>query len=121
MSGFNSGQIVPYGSPEGGSAGALTLPGSRGALATGGNGSMTQSAYIGSMASSEPARGGASRSAADLEFEDEAVQDFINILEEHRRNCEKVGKYTEAEIARKRLDELRIHEENRRREALRAR
>lgn len=75
------------------------------------------------MQASYPAGGGtgAARSAADLEFEDEAVQDFINILEEHRRNCEKLGKYTEAEIARKRLDELRVHEENRRREALRAR
>lgn len=48
-------------------------------------------------------------------------QDFINILEEHRLNCERQGRYVEADIARTRLDELRSHEENRRREAMRAR
>jgi len=57
----------------------------------------------------------------DLAFEDEAVKDFIAILEEHRLNCERQGKYVEADIARARLDELRVHEENRRREAMRAR
>lgn len=54
-------------------------------------------------------------------YEDTAVQDFLAILEEHRRNCEKQGKYTEAEVARNRLEELRMHEENRRREAMRSR
>lgn len=49
------------------------------------------------------------------------LQDFIAILEEHRLNCERQGKYVEADIARARLDELRVHEENRRREAMRAR
>lgn len=49
------------------------------------------------------------------------MQDFIAILEEHRLNCERQGKYVEADIARARLDELRVHEENRRREAMRAR
>ncbi len=49
------------------------------------------------------------------------MQDFLQILEEHRRNCEKQGKYTEAEVARNRLEELRMHEENRRREAMRSR
>jgi hypothetical protein len=53
--------------------------------------------------------------------EDSAVQDFLQILEEHRRNCEKQGKYVEAEIAKNRLEELREHEENRRREAMRSR
>lgn len=43
------------------------------------------------------------------------------ILEEHRKNCERQGKYVEAEIAKNRLDELRQHEENRRREAMRSR
>ena len=43
------------------------------------------------------------------------------ILEEHRRNCERQGKYVEAEIARSRLEELRNHEERRRRDALKAR
>lgn len=34
--------------------------------------------------------------------------------QEHRRNCERQGKYVEAEIAKNRLDELKLHEENRR-------
>jgi hypothetical protein len=53
--------------------------------------------------------------------EDSAVQDFLEILEEHRKNCERQGKYVEAEIAKNRLDELKLHEENRRREAMRSR
>mmetsp|Transcript_27761 Transcript_27761/g.40890 ORF Transcript_27761/g.40890 Transcript_27761/m.40890 type:complete len:266 (-) Transcript_27761:2499-3296(-) len=50
-----------------------------------------------------------------------AVADFLQILEDHRKNCEQQGKYVEAEIAKNRLEELKTHEENRRREAMRAR
>lgn len=57
----------------------------------------------------------------NFEDEDSAVQDFLNVLEEHRKNCEAESKYVEAEIARNRLEELRLHEENRRREAMRSR
>ena len=53
--------------------------------------------------------------------EDTAVADFLEILEEHRKNCERQGKYVEAEIAKNRLEELKLHEENRRREAMRSR
>merc|ERR1711934_341052 len=53
--------------------------------------------------------------------EEQSVSDFLRILEEHRIECEKNGKYVEAEIAKKRLDELREHEENRQREAMRSR
>jgi cobalamin biosynthesis Mg chelatase CobN len=56
-----------------------------------------------------------------MDNEDTAVQDFLEILEEHRKNCERQGKYVEAEIAKNRLEELRLHEENRRREAMRSR
>ena len=59
--------------------------------------------------------------ADQFEDEDSAVQDFLAILEEHRKNCENEGKYVEAEIARNRLAELQLHEENRRREAMRSR
>jgi hypothetical protein len=38
--------------------------------------------------------------------EDSAVQDFLEILEEHRKNCERQGKYVEAEIAKNRLGDL---------------
>ena len=56
-----------------------------------------------------------------MDSEDAAVQDFLEILEEHRKNCERQGKYVEAEIAKNRLEELKLHEENRRREAMRSR
>ena len=45
----------------------------------------------------------------------------MQILEEHRKNCEQEGKYVEAEIAKNRLEELRSHEDNRQKEAMRAR
>mmetsp|Transcript_15650 Transcript_15650/g.39730 ORF Transcript_15650/g.39730 Transcript_15650/m.39730 type:complete len:229 (+) Transcript_15650:222-908(+) len=53
--------------------------------------------------------------------EETAVQDFLQILEEHRRNCERQGKYVEAEIAKNRIEELRRHEENRRLDKMRTR
>lgn len=51
-----------------------------------------------------------------MEATDEsAVADFLAILEEHRKMCERQGKYVEADIAKNRLEELKLHEENRRR------
>lgn len=32
----------------------------------------------------------------------------LQILEEHRKNCERQGKYVEAEIAKNRLEELKV-------------
>jgi len=52
---------------------------------------------------------------------EQSVADFLRILEEHRIECENEGKYVQAEIAKKRLDELRDHEENRQREAMKSR
>ena len=53
---------------------------------------------------------------------DEAsVQDFVRVLEEYKKSCERQGKYVEADIAKKRLEELRQHEDGRRQEALRSR
>lgn len=57
----------------------------------------------------------------DGDYEDTAVQEFLSILEEHRKNCERQGKYVEAEIAKNRLEELKLHEYNRRKEAMRSR
>merc|ERR1719291_1115158 len=45
---------------------------------------------------------------------------FLEVLEKHRRDCENEGKYEEAELAKTRLQQLRDHEENRRREELRS-
>jgi hypothetical protein len=58
---------------------------------------------------------------SSLADQESAVQDFIETLEAHQRNCERLGRFVEAEIARKRLEELKLHEESRRRETLRAR
>ena len=57
----------------------------------------------------------------DMAAEDEAVADLISILNEHRSHAERHGRYIEARVAKERLDELKVHEENRRREAMRAR
>ena len=59
--------------------------------------------------------------ADDGDYEDTAVAEFLSILEEHRKNCERQGKYVEAEIAKNRLEELKLHEYNRRKEAMRSR
>ena len=54
------------------------------------------------------------------ETQESAIADFLQILEEHRKNCEQQGKYVEAEVAKKRFDELKSHEANRRRESMKA-
>merc|ERR1719473_2627066 len=56
----------------------------------------------------------------DIDPDEHNIQDFLDVLEKHRLDCEKQGKYEEAELARTRLDQLRQHEENRRREELRS-
>jgi len=48
------------------------------------------------------------------------IQDFLDVLEKHRCECERLGKYDEAELAKTRLEQLRTHEDNRRREELRS-
>lgn len=42
--------------------------------------------------------------------EDEAVLSFMRALEEHRKKCEKEGKYMEARTASKRLHDLKVKE-----------
>ena len=46
------------------------------------------------------------------------TDDFLQVLDEHRKICEKEGKLDEAAAARKRLKELKIKNENRKREQL---
>ena len=43
-------------------------------------------------------------------------EDFLQILNEHRKSCEREGKLEQATLARKRLKELRIFEEQKRKE-----
>ena len=45
-------------------------------------------------------------------------EDFLQVLNEHRKNCEREGKLDQARQARKRLKELRILEENKRKEEI---
>ncbi|KAL7536606.1 hypothetical protein ACHAXR_007286 [Thalassiosira sp. AJA248-18] len=54
------------------------------------------------------------------ETQESAIADFLQILEEHRKNCEQQGKYVEAEVAKKRFEELKSHEANRRRDTIKA-
>jgi len=51
---------------------------------------------------------------------EEAVQEFLIVLDQHRIACEESGRYEEAELARDRLAELRTQEEQRRRAELRS-
>ena len=46
------------------------------------------------------------------------TDDFLQVLDEHRKICEKEGKLDEALAARKRLKELKIVNENRKRETV---
>ena len=46
------------------------------------------------------------------------IQDFIKVLEEHRLTCEIEGKYVEAEMAKNRVSELRLQDYMRRQEEL---
>ena len=49
---------------------------------------------------------------------EENIQDFIAVLDEHRKQCEAEGKYVEAEMAKNRIEELKIQDFTRRREQL---
>jgi hypothetical protein len=52
-----------------------------------------------------------SPSKAGLEMpENGKVEDYLAVLEEHRRTCEREGNYVEAEMAKNRIDELRMQE-----------
>ena len=50
-----------------------------------------------------------------------ALNTFVEVLEAHLANASAQGRFTEAEVARRRLEEVRAHAGARRREALRAR
>jgi len=56
----------------------------------------------------------------DGNADEHAIADFLEVLERHRADCENRGKYEEAELAKMRLNQLRQHEEHRRREELRS-
>lgn len=37
-------------------------------------------------------------------------EDYLAVLEEHRRNCEREGNFVEAEMAKNRIEELKVQE-----------
>eukprot|EP00997_Jenningsia_sp_PLL12_P005780 NODE_2312_length_946_cov_95.160535_g1902_i0.p1 GENE.NODE_2312_length_946_cov_95.160535_g1902_i0~~NODE_2312_length_946_cov_95.160535_g1902_i0.p1 ORF type:complete len:61 (+),score=8.51 NODE_2312_length_946_cov_95.160535_g1902_i0:51-233(+) len=41
---------------------------------------------------------------------EENIQNFIEVLEEHRKQCETEGKYVDAEMAKNRIAELKQQE-----------
>jgi hypothetical protein len=51
---------------------------------------------------------------------EEAIQDFLDILEKHKIQCEQEGKFQEAELAKQRLIELRSQESQRKKDNLRS-
>jgi hypothetical protein len=61
---------------------------------------------------------GQSLSDAAPMMADYISEDFLQVLEEHRKVCEKEGRFMEAQTARKRLKELRRMEEQRKRDNL---
>ena len=38
------------------------------------------------------------------------VEDYLAVLEDHRRNCEHEGNFVEAEMAKNRIEELKLQE-----------
>ncbi|CDW87163.1 UNKNOWN [Stylonychia lemnae] len=46
------------------------------------------------------------------------IEDYLQVLEEHRRNCEKEGNFVEAEMAKSRIEEMKVQEAQRQLEQL---
>lgn len=38
------------------------------------------------------------------------IEDYLAVLEEHRKNCEREGNFVEADIAKNRIEELKLQE-----------
>lgn len=59
--------------------------------------------------------------AARLGAQEEVLATFVDTLQAHISNCVRLGRFIEAEVARRRLDEVHASEAARRREALKSR
>ena len=53
--------------------------------------------------------------------EDQAILDFLVALDQHRKKCEREGKYIEARTTARRLQELKLHEEEKRKREMKQR
>mmetsp|Transcript_155 Transcript_155/g.521 ORF Transcript_155/g.521 Transcript_155/m.521 type:complete len:447 (-) Transcript_155:90-1430(-) len=49
-----------------------------------------------------------------------AIEEFLSVLEHHRLECEKAGKYGDAELAQQRMDQLKAMEMSRRKRELKS-
>lgn len=58
--------------------------------------------------------------AAELEPTESNIDEFIEILDQHRKKCEKEGKYVEAEMAKNRINEIKAQEVQKSRDNLRS-
>lgn len=56
------------------------------------------------MSTDSPVKGG-----LDMP-ENGKMEDYLAVLEEHRRNCEREGNFVEAEMAKNRIEELKFQE-----------
>jgi len=65
------------------------------------------------MSTDSPVKGG----SIDMP-ENGKLEDYLAVLEEHIRNCEKEGKFAEAEMAKNRIEELKFQEAQRQLESL---
>lgn len=79
----------------------------------------TQSSGSGGSGSGANSTGGVGTTVSDPDAA--AVKEFISVLEAYLKDCEKKSLYLEAEIAKKRLQELKTHEAQRQLEMLRQR
>ena len=46
------------------------------------------------------------------------IEDYLAVLEEHRRTCEREGNFVEADLAKNRIEELKVQEAQRQMESL---
>lgn len=58
--------------------------------------------------------------ADQIEPTESNIDEFIEILDQHRKKCEKEGKYVEAEMAKNRINEIKAQEIQKSRDNLRS-
>ena len=110
---------------------ASSVPALPAIIAPNANGASQQSAKPQSQQQQQPPAGAVENSAAPAQpmqmpatpanlsiMEESAVQEFLSLLEQYQERCEREHMYVEAQVAAKRLAELRSHELKRRQESL---
>ena len=65
------------------------------------------------MSQDSPMKGGVQMSAGIDLPEGGKFEDYLAVLEEHQRNCERDGNFVEADMAKQRIEELKMQEAQR--------